>query len=311
MMNFGVSGFPLAFTTSAQRKKRENIFPWLHAQGLNALELQMTYGPRTSEENCLLYNQLSQEFGIKLSAHASYFIVLTSAEAEKIERSIETLKRTYELAEILGADAIVLHPGPLYGQPAADAHERFLANCAKFLSSYGPTPVGLFVETAGKHGQLGTVDEILSLSAQLPGVHPCIDFGHVHAHTGGTLEDPANVGSLVQKLTTFVTQSPTRRIHFHYTPIDYGPRGEIRHRAVGDAYPVSAQPTLFAESRPRYQSSDGLYHPLPANVAPFLHQIPVPATLISETYNSQEQGAAAIQQAYLAAGAPSARRVPA
>src|SRR5262245_58428102 len=130
---FGVAGFPLAFSSSPLRKERTNIFRWLSELGLDALELQMTYGPRMSHSTCLEYNQLADDFGIKLTVHASYFIVLTSSDKEKIQNSSETLKRTYELADLLSADVVVLHPGPIYGGFAQAALNRFVDGAGETL----------------------------------------------------------------------------------------------------------------------------------------------------------------------------------
>lgn len=295
-MKYGVAGYPLAFQNSEIGKKRELIFQWLSKLGLDALELQMTYGPRTKPENCLILHNLSQEFNIKLSVHASYFIVLTSEDDEKINRSIDTLARTYDLANILGAKEIILHPGPLYGKTSEEPKNNFLENCNKFLDSYGKTDIGLFIETAGKTGQLGSVEEILDISQELDGVHPCIDWGHVHARTLGTLETPENIKTLGDQLINFLSKNPDKRIHFHYTPIHYGPKGEIKHRAIHDKYPLEEQYDLLGR-KVGTGSIDGYYHPRFTPVAEQLNRFPENTTVISETHNTQEEGALALKSA--------------
>lgn len=298
MVKFGVAGYPPAFTKSTVGKKRAAIFDWLVGLGLDALELQMTYGPRTSADTCKQFRLLAQETGISLSVHGSYFIVLTSPDPEKIERSIDTLARTYDLTSQLGANAVVLHPGPLYGGSASDALSRFVDNCGLFLERIGNTDVGLFVETAGKTGQLGSLDEILTISAVLPGVHPCVDFGHVHARTLGTLEEHGEIALLVQELQKFYSQYSEKRVHFHYTPIDFGPKGEKQHKALSDQYPEPLQRGLFDASRPGEGSRDGLYHPRPEPVALALRSLKMSYTVISETHNSQEEGARELKRLY-------------
>ena len=123
---FWVAGFPLAFTGLPEGKKRENIFPWLNNLGIDALELQMTYGPRSKKETCELYRRLSLEFQIQLSVHSAYYIVLTSDEKDKIRQSIDTLKKTFELSKILWAKWIVLHPWPLYKQDESEIKKTIL-----------------------------------------------------------------------------------------------------------------------------------------------------------------------------------------
>ena len=94
------------------KKDRLKIFEWLKAIGLDAFEAQMTYGPRSTLENCRAIRALSNDFNIKVSIHAAYYIVLTSSDPVKIRRSIDTLKKTFELADVMGVSEVVLHPGP-------------------------------------------------------------------------------------------------------------------------------------------------------------------------------------------------------
>ena len=114
-IRFGVGGFPLAFTERPEAKDRGAVFAWLRSVGLDAIELQMTYGPRMTAEQGRRYRALAIADDIKISIHGSYYIVLASPDPAKVLRSVDTLLRTYEQADILGAREIVLHPGSLYG----------------------------------------------------------------------------------------------------------------------------------------------------------------------------------------------------
>ncbi len=259
----------------------------------------MTYGPRTKPEKCKEYRELAEDLGIRISVHAAYYIVLTSCEKEKVSRSIETLKKTYELADLLGGKEVILHPGPLYGGDENEVSARFAENAAKFVDQLGSTDIGLFIETAGKIGQLGSVEQILSLSRQVEGIHPCIDFGHVHARTLGTLEKTNNIFALCDRIQHFLGNNPSKRAHFHYTPIHYGPRGEIQHRALDDRYPDPQQKDLFGEAAVGESSEDGLFHPRPDPVAEALLTMSGDFTVISETHNSQEIGAKTLKGIYL------------
>ena len=296
-MRFGVAGYPPAFALSPYRKERLKIVNWLSDLGLDALELQMTYGPRTRPEVCREYKALADDYGISLSVHASYFIVFTSDDGAKIERSSDTLKRTYELCDILGADLAVLHPGPLYGGSPYDAMERFVENASTCLDQIGETDIGLFVETAGKRGQLGSVDEIIEIGNRIPLAFPCIDFGHVHARTGGTLKTSSSVRALFLKLKAHGYLSPESRVHFHFSPVDFGPRGEKKHKRIDDTYPASSAPLLPGFEVPGVDVSGELYHPTVDSVAPALCDFSPRCTVISETHNSQEEGALALREA--------------
>ncbi|OAV63674.1 endonuclease IV [Bacteroidales bacterium Barb6XT] len=293
MVKFGVAGYPIAFDKSEYRKDRLNIFKWLSSLGLDAFEAQMTYGPKTKEDTCKEMRSIASDYGIKISVHASYYIVFTSSDKLKIDRSKETLKRTYELADLLGADVIVLHPGPLYGEDSGIVSDRFLNSLASFFNDFRQDSIGLFLETAGKKGQLGSVEEVTYFSKQIKGCYPCFDFGHIHARTVGGLGNEAQIEELFNKMINL--KAFENRYHLHYTPIHYGPQGEIVHKAIDDLYPTENQLSLDLFSDNLYQ---GLYHPRYEAIVKCLSKINANCTVISETHNSQEVGALAMKNYY-------------
>lgn len=295
MVKFGVAGYPLAFLNSPLKKDRMKIFEWIKNLDLDAFEAQMTYGPKTKIENCKIIKSLSSNLNIKVSVHAAYYIVLTSSEKLKVDRSIETLMKTYELADVMGADAIVLHPGPLYGEDSKIVMDRLLENLESFFNKMGKSHIGLFLETAGKRGQIGSVEEIIQLSKQFEGCFPCIDFGHVHARAGGSLGSRDNIDRLFNQMIENDLFNPKNRIHFHYTPIDYGPRGEITHKALGDKYPINNQQSLDLFNE---KVSDDLYHPRYEAIVENMSELEANFIVISETHNSQEIGAMAMKKHY-------------
>ncbi len=293
-MRFWVAWFPLWFTQSPDWKKRAKIFDWLSSLNLDALELQMTYGPRMKSETCELYRELAWNLWIRLSVHAAYYIVLTSSEASKIQQSFDTLKRTYELAYILGAKEIVLHPWPLYKIKDEIIKEKFIENMLQFFQSMWKTDIWLYIETAGKIGQLGSVNDIFEISSYLEWVHPCLDFWHIHARTLWTLDKKENIQALESQILDFLIKFPEKNLHFHYTPIHYGCRGEIQHRAINDSYSDEERKYIL----PLWKHDADIFHPRPDAIVSLLRNIPQNCTLISETHNSQEIGAQTLKQLY-------------
>ena len=166
-------------------------------------------------------------------------------------------------------------------------------NLFLFFQELGPSDIGLFLETAGKKGQLGSVEEVLKLSKLIRGCYPCVDFGHVHARLCGGLANKDDVDALFQTLQNEGAFNHDRRIHFHYTPIDFGPQGEITHKAIEDTYPIDPQQSLF--DSPFLQQ---LYNPRYEYIIENMRQIDIPFTVISETHNSQDQGALAMKSYY-------------
>jgi len=236
---------------------------------------------------------LSEEFDIKISIHAAYYIVLTSSDKEKVSRSIDMLKRTFELADAMGADTVVLHPGSLYKKPSAEVAEILTTNVSDFFNQIGKSNVGLFLETAGKKAQFGSVEEILSVTNVVEGTYPCIDFGHVHARLGGGLRDDEAIDKVFSMLVENGVFAEGNRAHFHYTPIHYGTKGEIQHRKVDDVY---SPEDAFTSSDT--EQTGQLYFPRYNRIVENLSKLGVTATIISETNKSQEQGALAMRRYY-------------
>jgi len=293
MLRIGVGGYPPAYDKTPFRKDRMKIFEWLRSLDLSAFEAEMTYGPRTPIQSCQTMRSLSHEFDIKISVHAAYYIVLTSSDKDKVARSIDMLKRTFELADIMGADIVVLHPGSLYKMTPAEITEILGNNVSDFFNQIGKTNIGLFLETAGKKAQFGSVEEILSVTNFIEGAYPCIDFGHVHARLGGGLKEDKAIDDVFSVLAENKVFDKGNRAHFHYTPIHYGARGEIQHRKIDDIY--SQQDAVTSSD---VDQIGQLYFPRYNRIIENLAKVSIPVTIISETHNSQEKGAMAMRAYY-------------
>jgi len=293
MLRIGVGGYPPAYDKTPFRNNRMRIFEWLRSLDLSAFEAMMTYGPRTPVQSCQTMRSLSHEFDIKISVHAAYYIVLTSSDKEKVTRSLDMLKRTFELADIMGADVVVLHPGSLYKKTSAEVTDILGSNVSDFFSQIGRTNVGLFLETAGKRAQFGSIEEILSVTNFVEGAYPCIDFGHVHARLGGGLRDDKAIDDVFSILAENKVFMEDNRVHFHYTPIHYGMKGEIQHRKIDDIY--SPQDAIISSDA---DQTGQLYSPRYNRIIENLAKLSNPVTIISETHNSQEIGAMAMRAYY-------------
>lgn len=295
-MRFGVAGFPPAFRNK-YKNKDQFVFEWLFEQGLNAFEYQMTYGPRTKPEKCLEFKSLSKDYDISITVHASYFIVFTSDDKDKIAKSTDTLLRTFDLCETLESKKIILHPGSLYGTSEKDACKRFIDNFSKFTDNLGQTDIEVSLETAGKRGQLGSVEDIIYLVKHTKNTSPCIDFGHVHARTCGTLETKEAIVDIFKDLKAEHYFDQPNKIHFHYTPIEFGPQGEKMHKAIDDI-DSNNTPTIDDYINEIASFEPKPYYPRFEPVSEALKEFNVDCTIISETHDSQEKGALALKNAY-------------
>jgi deoxyribonuclease-4 len=289
---FGVAGFPPAFWDSTFKKDRLNGPAWLKSIGLDLLELQMTYGPRMSEDNARSFLVRAEESAIQLTVHASYFIVLTTRDDSTVDRSYKTLEKTCHLAKLCGAKRIVLHPGSAFDS-REKAMEMFILRLNHFCKSFLPDGMLIYPETCGKRNQLGSLAEILTICEQVSSAKPCIDFGHLHAFEQGGYETPSSIEEILGKVESKLGKGASADCHFHITPMEYTVGGEKQHKAYGEMEPERLQGNLF-ESNPQIRP----YFPKPEHLAQVLAMKNIPAWVISECHDSQEKGALAMKKTY-------------
>ena len=86
----------------------------------------------------------------------------------------------------------------------------------------------LRLEVTGKGTQFGTIEEVLSLSAELEGAAPCIDFAHWHARTGKFNSYP-EFASILLQIRERLGSSALENMHIHVSGINYGKKGELNH----------------------------------------------------------------------------------
>ncbi|MCH8823495.1 MAG: TIM barrel protein [Planctomycetes bacterium] len=232
---FGVAGNPPNFWASDYSSDRVHAPEWLGSIGLDALELQCTRGVRMSDERAAEFRRNAERYNVELSIHGPYYISIGTPDPKKIDNSLNELHKCVRLAKKLGARRIVFHPGTFVGtresgvRSAIDALKRFEQECDL-------DDVRLFPEVAGKIRQLGSLDDILAICAEVDCAWPCIDFAHLHARTHGSLRSRDDFAVVFDKLQKVLGQEAfiARHLHFHMCPIEWGKQGEIRHRAFAD-----------------------------------------------------------------------------
>ena len=164
---------------------------------------------------------------IRLSCHAPYFISFNSDSDETREKSIGWVMDTARAAHNLGAYIIVIHAAS-YGKSPETALPNVIAGlskCKDMLDDEGIRDVILGVETMGKLGQFGTLDEIGRVMESVDGVRPVLDVAHVHARGHGFLKTEQDMRELTDQFFSIAGDIA----HFHISCIKYGDKGEISH----------------------------------------------------------------------------------
>jgi len=194
---------PAGVPHSAKRKTTIDGIKTVKELGLNAMEVEFVQGVRMNRETAEEAGQIAKELGIRLSVHAPYFINLCSEEQEKVEASKKRLLETADRAELLGADAIAIHVA-FYGKmKPEECYQKVKAELGEVVDnarSMGIKNVKFGVETMAKDTAFGTLDEVISISKEINGVIPYIDWAHTFARQGGKIDYGEIIDRLVREL---------------------------------------------------------------------------------------------------------------
>ncbi len=233
-LRFGTVGSPQTATESGTPAAIRNI----RELGLSHLEIAWVQSVRVSPETCAQIKAQAEASGVSLSIHAPYFINLNSLTAELMEKSDARLLAAARAGFLAGAKDIIFHPGSYHEMPPEQVYERAkqkLIEITGILREEG-VDVNLRPETMGKSAMFGTLDEVVQLSKEIPGVKPCIDWAHLHARTGnGTFNSYAEFADALTRVQKALGDEGMNTLHFHLSGIAYGPKGEKEHVPLNEA----------------------------------------------------------------------------
>jgi len=193
---------------------------------------RVAMGEKTASE----VRQAAEEYKVRLSVHAPYYVNLNSTEADKVQASRKRILQAARVGWLCGAQSIVFHPAFYHGDPPEIVYERVRRHLVELVEELRAEGNGttLRPETTGKVSQFGTLEELLMLSKEVEGVAPCVDFAHLHARTGADNAYEEFVAFL-ELIEGELGQAGLGDMHIHMSGIDYGPGGEKEHLNLADA----------------------------------------------------------------------------
>jgi len=276
---FGPAGGSAAF--SAQYKSSLDMPKYLAAMGLTAFEYQCGRGVTIQENSAKKLGEAAREYGISLSIHAPYFISMSSEdEVKRLQGSLRYFMESAAAAKAMGASRIVFHSGSCAKMPRKQALALAKDTLLHVLAAYdeaGFSEITLCPETMGKMNQLGTLEEVIALCRLDERLIPCIDFGHVNARSQGGLQTEADIHRIIDALEAGIGVERTKKIHSHFSKIEFSAGGEVRHLTFEDT----------------------LYGPEFSPVAAACVKRGLSPIFICESAGTQDIDAAAMQQAWL------------
>lgn len=228
---------------------------WISARGLDIFEYSFGRGVRVSTATAAAIGEKCDEYGVEMSVHAPYFINFASPEPEKAQNSVNYILSSLKVLKAFGGERCVFHAGAQGQDSREAAFARTKDMFARTLELIAEEPdyADLIVcpETMGKQAQIGTVEEVIELCKLGDNVYPCVDFGHINALYGGSLKSARDFEDVVKKLLDGLGEKKTKNMQVHFSKIQYGAKGEIRHLTFADdVYGPEFEP--FAEIIVKY-----------------------------------------------------------
>src|SRR5438094_1603312 len=241
-IRYGPGGLPEAPTF-------EEAFAALAADGYRACEVGFVSGFWLDYETAPLLGEALRAHDITLSVHAPLAAFMGHVDrGKKFKMALGMLDHTAGIAQAAGAELIVFHPGFLLGrereQAIADVVDQLGDLRARLEAKDRLVPFG--VEVMGRVRDLGTLDDVLAIAAQVDFVRPVLDFAHMHATSDGAYTDVDAFASALE--ATDEVMEPGAPFHIHFSDIAYANRNETKHLPYGEGT-LRAEPLRDALER--------------------------------------------------------------
>ena len=235
-LRFGPSGNCELFYAEGNKSSLQAP-SWLKQKVLGAYEYSFTRGFTIKEDTAIQLGKIAEENDILVSAHAPYYINLANPDEEMIQKSFGYITRGLELLKHMKGKHYCLHLASCGKLSREKALELTKINLKRIVDQVKDFCVenNMFLcpETMGKPMQIGTYEEIIELCTMDEILVPTFDFGHINALSGGglkTYEDYKKIIDLaIEKLG-----ERAKSCHVHFSKIEYGEKGEIRHLNYND-----------------------------------------------------------------------------
>lgn len=223
---FGTGGVP----RSAQSSSTVDGIRRIAELGLGGMEIEFVRGVKMGEASARQVAEVARNLGIKLSAHAPYYINFNAHEPEKLRASQDRLLQAARIGALCGAGTVVVHAAFYLGDPHNEVYNRVKQYLQEVTSQLRRENNRIWIrpEIMGKGTQFGTIQEVLNLCTEVEGLAPGIDFAHLHARTGGVNSYP-EFATILSKVKERLGRAGLNNMHIHFSGIRYGDKGEISH----------------------------------------------------------------------------------
>lgn len=237
MVLFGSSGCGDEFYNEGHKGILE-VPKWIKEKGLDAYEYSFGHGYQMNLEMAQKAGLLFQEYEIKLSIHAPFFINFANPSDEMYQKTQGYIYTGIKFLRAFGADRLIFHPASCGKSSREEAirltTKRFKETFDKLEEDNLLEGILLCPETMGKTMQIGTYEEVVDLCTLNNCLVPTFDFGHINSLEQGSLKTEKDFKRIIDYSIEKLGFEKTNKCHIHFSKIQYGSKGEIKHLNYDD-----------------------------------------------------------------------------
>ena len=236
MIRFGPSGNERRFGETGHKSTVEAP-AYVAEMGLNAYEYSFGRGINIGDEKAAEIGKAAANLDVMLSVHAPYYINFANPDDTKAENSYNYVLNSALKCRAFGGRRIVFHPasvGAMTRDEAVALTARRIEELARRIVAAGLDDMIFCPETMGKINQIGDVAEVTEFCKTADFFLPTIDFGHINARTHGSLRTEEDFEAIVRHLIDNLGFERASQMHVHFSKIEYGKGGEVRHLTFAD-----------------------------------------------------------------------------
>jgi len=166
----------------------------------------------------LRLKNIAKKFGIELSLHDSRLPDLPD----------ENLRLFSTIASVMDCRIFTIHPNFYRNVPQEQAL-RLVIHKINEITGELRVKSKIGIETTGRPGELGSIENVVSICRKTTGTEPVINWAHVHARSAGYLRSQDDFKKIIEVVRQGIGQQWLRDAYFFFSGVKYGPSGEISH----------------------------------------------------------------------------------
>lgn len=234
---FGPSGCGDEFVEQG-KKGINDVAQWIKEYGLDAYEYSFGHGYQMTLDTAKKAGEKFKNFDIKVSIHAPFYINFANPSEEMYMKTQGYLYTGLKFMRAFGADKMVFHPASCGKMDRKEAlkltKDRFCETFDKMEEEGLLEGIYLCPETMGKTMQIGTWKEVVDLCKTNKHLVPTFDFGHINSLEQGSLKKAEDYKRIIDYCIETLGFEKTNNCHIHFSKIQYGEKGEIKHLNYDD-----------------------------------------------------------------------------